>query len=255
MNINIISNNQCCLKMDVIGDYQLSLNTVSGMFNIVILNSEDYLKVGDIVIEGFDEYNTIDSDTLTRLINTQYVIETGDTTDELISYNMFNSKFTFSHPITDCSVRMKYLLGIKSFPASVSDVVASFIGPPYLFIHTSDLSALMRYSWQTKPQITSTDIYASVKNIVSVNLNTFTVGFPFSLIGSSFITDESKLKEVNFVITGLYGEEILFTNDIIYNFTLQQLPPTSPEVMTESMPETVNESMNESVNEPVNESN
>ena len=253
MNINIISNNQCCLKMDVIGDYQLSLNTVSGMFNIVILNSEDYLKVGDIVIEGFDEYNTIDSDTLTRLINTQYVIETGDTTDELISYNMFNSKFTFSHPITDCSVRMKYLLGIKSFPASVSDVVASFIGPPYLFIHTSDLSALMRYSWQTKPQITSTDIYASIKNIVSVNLNTFTVGFPFSLIGSSFITDESKLKEVNFVITGLYGEEILFTNDIIYNFTLQQLPPTSPEVMTESMPETVNESMNESVNEPAPE--
>ena len=109
-----------------------------------------YLKVGDIVINGFDEFNNIDSETLTRLINTKYVMETGDTED-LIQYNMFNSKFTFSHPITDCSVRMKYLLGIKSFPASISDVVASFIGPPYLFIHTSDLSALMRYSWQTKP--------------------------------------------------------------------------------------------------------
>ena len=222
MNINIISNNQCCLKMDVIGDYQLSLNTVSGMFNIVILNSEDYLKVGDIVINGFDEFNNIDSETLKNLINTKYQNESGET-ENLIEYNSFCGKFSFSHPISDCSVRLKYLLGIKSFPASVSDVVASFIGPPYIFIHTSDLSALMRYSWQTKPQMTTTDIYASIKNIVSVNLNTFTAGFPFSLIGSSFITDESKLKEVNFVITGLYDEEILFTNDIIYNFTLQQL--------------------------------
>ena len=222
MNINIISNNQCCLKMDVIGDYQLSLNTVSGMFNIVILNSEDYLKVGDIVINGFDEFNNIDSETLKNLINTKYRNESGET-ENLIEYNSFCGKFSFSHPISDCSVRLKYLLGIKSFPASVSDVVASFIGPPYIFIHTSDLSALMRYSWQTKPQMTTTDIYASIKNIVSVNLNTFTAGFPFSLIGSSFITDESKLKEVNFVITGLYDEEILFTNDIIYNFTLQQL--------------------------------
>ena len=205
MNINIISNNQCCLKIDVIGDYQLSFNTVSGMFNIILLNNDDYLKVGDIVINGFAEYNTIDSETLTRLINTKYVIETGDTED-LIQYNMFNRKFSFSHPITDCSVRMKYLLGIKLFPASVSDVVASFIGPPYLFIHTTDLSSLMRYSWQTKPKLTTNDIYASIKNIVSVNLNTFTVGFPFSLIDSSFITDESQLKEVNFVITGLYDQ-------------------------------------------------
>ena len=79
--------------------------------------------------------------------------------------------------------------------------------------------------------------------IVSVNLNTFTVGFPFSLIGSSFITDESKLKEVKFVITGLYGEEILFTNDIIYNFTLQQLQTSNEQ------PVMMNESMNESTNE------
>ena len=222
MNINIISNNQCCLKMDVIGDYQLSLNTVSGMFNIILLNNDDYLKVGDVVIDGFDEFNNIDSETLKNLINTKYQNESGET-ENLIEYNSFCGKFSFSHPISDCSVRLKYLLGIKSFPASVSDVVASFIGPPYIFIHTSDLSALMRYSWQTKPQMTTTDIYASIKNIVSVNLNTFTAGFPFSLIGSSFITDESKLKEVNFVITGLYDEEILFTNDIIYNFTLQQL--------------------------------
>ena len=35
MNINIITNNKCCLKIDVIGNYQLSLNSVSGMFNIV----------------------------------------------------------------------------------------------------------------------------------------------------------------------------------------------------------------------------
>ena len=252
MNINIISNNQCCLKMDVIGDYQLSLNTVSGMFNIILLNNDDYLKVGDVVIDGFDEFNNIDSETLKNLINTKYQNESGET-ENLIEYNSFCGKFSFSHPISDCSVRMKYLLGIKSFPASVSDVVASFIGPPYIFIHTSDLSALMRYSCQTKPQITSTDIYASVKNIVSVNLNTFTVGFPFSLIGSSFITDESKLKEVNFVITGLYGEEILFTNDIIYNFTLQQLQTSineQPVMMNESMPESMNESTPEQPNLP-----
>ena len=145
MNINIISNNQCCLKIDVIGEYQFNLNTVSGMFNIVLLNNDNYLKVGDIIIDGFNEYNMITSETLERSINTKYVSETGDIED-LIQYNMFNSKFTFSHPITDFSVRMKYLLGIKSFPASVSNVVASFIGPPYLFIHTNDLSSLMCYS-------------------------------------------------------------------------------------------------------------
>jgi len=52
---------------------------------------------------------------------------TGDVENDLISYNMFNSKFTFSHPITDCSIKMKYLLDIKSFPASVSNVVASHV--------------------------------------------------------------------------------------------------------------------------------
>ena len=94
------------------------------MFIIVLLNNDDYLKVGDLVIDGFDENNMITSETLERLINTKYVSETGDTEGYLIQYNIFNSKFTFSHPITDCSVWMKFLLGIKSFLASVSDVVA-----------------------------------------------------------------------------------------------------------------------------------
>ena len=83
----------------------------------------------------------------------------------------------------------------------------------------------MRYSWQTKPDID--DNYAAIKNIVSVNLNTFNFNFPFSLVSSSFIADDSQLKEVNFIITGLYDEEILFTNDIIYNFTLNQLQTPS----------------------------
>ena len=217
MNINIITNNKCCLKIDVIGNYQLSLNSVSGMFNIVLLNSDDYLTVNNLTINGFDEFNTIDAPTIETLINEKYQ-ELTQTTDDLITFNMYNNKFTFSQPITDCSTRMKYLLGIKSFPSSMSDVVASFIGSPYLFIYTTELSSLMRYSWQTMPE--PQDNYATIKNIVSINLNTFTTGYPFSLVGSSFVVDESLLKEVNFVITGLYDEEIIFTNDIIYTFTL-----------------------------------
>ena len=213
MNINIISNNRCCLKMDLIGNYQLSLNGVSGMFNIVLLNSDDYIKVGDVLIDGFEELITIDASILESLVN--------EKRSNLISFNMYNNKFTFNEAITDCSTRFKYLLGIKSFPSLKSDVVASFNGSPYLFINTTQLSSLMRYSWQTRPE--SGSDYATIKNIVSVNLNTFNFNFPFSLIGSSFIADDSQLKEVNFVITGLYDEEILFTNDIIYNFTLNQL--------------------------------
>lgn len=220
MNINIISNNRCCLKMDLIGNYQLSLNGVSGMFNIVLLNSDDYIKVGDDLIDGFDELGAIDASILETIVN--------EKRNNLLSFNTLNNKFTFNEAITDCSIRFKYLLGIKSFPSLRSDVVASFNGSPYLFINTPQLSSLMRYSWQTKPEGKNNDDYAAVKNIVSVNLNTFNFNFPFSLIGSSFIADDSQLKEVNFTITGLHDEEILFTNDIIYNFTLNQLAPQSP---------------------------
>ena len=218
MNINIISNNRCCLKMDLIGNYQLSLNGVSGMFNIVLLNSDDYIKVGDdVLINGFDEYNLIDASILETIVN--------EKRNSLLSFNTYSNKFTFNESITDCSTRFKYLLGIKSFPSSCSDVVASFNGSPYLFISTTQLSTPMRYSWQTKPDID--DNYAAIKNIVSVNLNTFNFNFPFSLVGSSFIADDSQLKEVNFIITGLYDEEILFSNDIIYNFTLNQIQTPS----------------------------
>jgi hypothetical protein len=209
--------------MDLIGNYQLSLNGVSGMFNIVLLNSDDYIKVGDDLIDGFDELGAIDASILETIVNAKR--------NNLLSFNTLNNKFTFNEAITDCSIRFKYLLGIKSFPSLRSDVVASFNGSPYLFINTPQLSSLMRYSWQTKPEgktscaIKSNDDYAAVKNIVSVNLNTFNFNFPFSLIGSSFIADDSQLKEVNFTITGLHDEEILLTNDIIYNFTLNQLAP------------------------------
>ena len=211
--------------MDLIGNYQLSLNGVSGMFNIVLLNSDDYIKVGDDLIDGFDELGAIDASILETIVNAKR--------NNLLSFNTLNNKFTFNEAITDCSIRFKYLLGIKSFPSLRSDVVASFNGSPYLFINTPQLSSLMRYSWQTKPEgkascaIKNNDDYAAVKNIVSVNLNTFNFNFPFSLIGSSFIADDSQLKGVNFTITGLHDEEILFTNDIIYNFTLNQLQTPS----------------------------
>lgn len=239
MNINIISNNKCCLKLDVLGNYQLSLNSVTGMFNIVLLNSDDYIAFSQREkITGFDEYTTMDYTTLTELINSFE--------DGILTFNTANNKYSFKYEITDCSIRLKYLLGIKSFPATSSQTMPSFIGSPYLFIKTSDLSSLMRYSWQTSPK--NKGPYAYIQNIVSINLNTFTVAYPFSLVGSVFNVDESLLHEINFTITGLYDEEIEFANDIIYNFTL-----TSTGNIEDNNYES-NESSNKS-NESNNESN
>lgn len=218
MNINIISNNKCCVKLDVLGNYQLSLNSVNGMFNIVLLNSDDYIAFSDRPkIDGFDEYTTIDYTMLSEIINNEE--------PDMLTYNTANNKFYFKHEIVDCSTRLKYLLGIKSFPATCSQTMPSFIGSPYLFVKTNDLSSLMRYSWQTAP--INKGSYAYIQNIVSINLNTFTIAYPFSLVGSVFNVDESLLHEVNFTITGLYDEEILFTNDIIYNFTLSAMGNSS----------------------------
>lgn len=222
MNINIISNSHCELMVDVVGYYQLTLISVAGLFNTSILNEDDYLEFDNEKIE-FEEFVNITPQIFADYVNAKYH-EIGNT-DDLLEYNDSTTKFIFNKQIIACSDRVKYMLGIRSFPANKSEQATAFNNSQYIFIKSNNLSSPMRYSWQTRPKdknILQTK-YATVQNIVSVNLNTFTVGFPFSLAGNTYTVDESLLKYISFDITDIYGNEIIFQNDIVWTFTLEKL--------------------------------
>lgn len=223
MNINIISNSHCELMVDVVGYFQLTLVSVAGQFNTSVLTEEDYLAIDEGVKIQFEEFVNITPSIFADFVNQKYR-EMGMTVD-LLDYNDATAKFSFTEPITSCSDRVKYMLGIRSLPAKQSEQVTAFNNSQYIFIKSNELSSPMRYSWQTKPRKKDDQkaLYATVQNIVSVNLNTFTVGYPFSLAGNSYTLDESMLKHICFDITDIYGNNIIFQNDIVWTFTLERL--------------------------------
>ena len=71
---------------------------------------------------------------------------------------------------------------------------------------------------------TQLNTYAyEIENIVSVNLNQFSVGYPFTLTGNQYLVKSEQLKHIKFYIVDIYNNPIEFTNDIIWTFSLEKL--------------------------------
>ena len=98
-----------------------------------------------------------------------------------------------------------------------------------LIIKSKGIATGMRFSDQrsivqsTCHQILkSNDNYAAtIANIVSINLNQFSVGFPFVLTGNSYNVRGSELKNIEFKIVDIYDNDIEFVNDLIWCFGLE----------------------------------
>jgi hypothetical protein len=60
MNINILSNHKCFLSIHVEGNYVLTLNSVSGLYNPIVLDIDDWIKLeGDVIIKPMDRFINI----------------------------------------------------------------------------------------------------------------------------------------------------------------------------------------------------
>ena len=79
----------------------------------------------------------------------------------------------------------------------------------------------MRFSDQT---IRSNDnSAATIANIVSINLNQYSVGFPFTLTGNSDNVRGGQFQNVVFKIVDIYDNDLEFINDLIWYLSLEQI--------------------------------
>jgi hypothetical protein len=207
--INIIANNRCIINVDLVGTYMLSLISVSGLYNPIILDENDWLEFEDETINITERILNVDihllNDYLTTISNLNF--ET----------NLTSLITVFPKKLVNCSERFKHIYNLKTFPTDRS-TFAQTNGPMFLLIKSENISTEMRFCIQAN------EIYASmISNIVSVNLNQFSVGFPFSLTGNSFKVNEVQLKHLEFKIVDIYGNDVEFINDLIWTFTLEKL--------------------------------
>ena len=199
-DIYIVAGGTCEVNLDVEGEYMLSCVSITGRLAITIMDTTDYVKYKtsstSSTVTSKNMVLTVNSTITSTLIPllTRSVCEKKD--DGLLYY-----KFD----ITDCSDRLKYILGIKSLPTTADDV------------------------FQTSPSLNGPTFFQVVCDKLSgcgtVTANSYSVNNMFQLSGPSYIGDMSK---VIFSIRGVYDEDIEFNEDLLWHFQLTKLPPSKP---------------------------
>jgi len=219
--ITIVSNNKCTLKINVDhAEYTLTLASVSGMFNPIIIDTDDWIlfengfkyipsqRIVNISLSTFNDWLT--QDYSNQLTTEGYdECETGFMTDE---YSMIT---TFPDKIKDYSDRFKHIYGEISVQGSY---LAQTNGPMFLFIKCTGIPAAIRFCDQTKDD--NNDYSPIITEILSINLNQFAIGVPFVLTGGDVSVDHSMLRNVEFRITDIYNNDIKFINNLIWTFIL-----------------------------------
>ena len=199
-DIYIVAGGTCEVNLDVEGEYILTCVSITGRLAITIMDTTDYVKYKTSSTSStVNEKNmnvTINSTITSTLIPllTRSVCEKKD--DGLLYYK---------YEITDCSDRLKYILGIRSLPTTADEVFQtspSFNGPTFFQVVCDKLSGCG-----------------------TVTANSYSVNNMFQLSGPSYIGDMSK---VTFSIRGIYDEVIEFNEDLLWQFQLTKLSPTKP---------------------------
>jgi hypothetical protein len=207
--INIVSKNKCIINVDMIGTYQLSLISVSGLYNPIIIDENDWIEFADGTLHITERIVNTDIHLLNEYLTTISNMEFETNPTSMITL--------FPKTVVNCSNRFKHIYNLISFPTDRS-TFAQTNGPMILLIKSEHLSTEMRFCNQSVEQ------YASIiPNIVSVNLNSFSVGYPFSLSGYSFKVYANQLKHLEFKIVDIYGNDVEFINDLIWTFTLEKI--------------------------------
>lgn len=230
MMINIISNDTCEVKVDVVGTYGLSLNSVSGMFYPIILTNGDYINIKDDknritnVVNESELINISMEGVLMRFQNlyqAAYLVQHGEMPEnyEFIFEPETNAIY-FPGIIVECSPNALVVFGITSLPTATNQYIGSTNGPQFIFIKCDELSSPMRYCNQLEKD---SNKYAAITNILSITLNTFSTGYPFSLQGNQFVLDSNQLSSIKMQIVDIHGNPISFKNNLLWNFQLDKI--------------------------------
>ena len=186
--INILATDECQLNLDLTGDYDVLLNSVTGTMNIpIVAKDEDYvtysvdekktITIGSSsesqttitrepgqtyrVVVGQNVYATGMINEPTDLIQQFYGSTTNSSSEtgvyswyvfvSLLSFNTLTNHFKFQCNILDASIRMKYVLGIRHVFPKVGEEAErpySFGVSPYYFIYVDNAKCRSRFVWQ-----------------------------------------------------------------------------------------------------------
>lgn len=247
--INIISNNICELNLNVTGIFNITLVSVSGKFNPIILNIDDFITF-EVVGKSYDMHinNVISKgdisshiEYLNTCFTSWYVDKFGTQPSKLFDIDMLNGLIIFPLPIKFCTNRLKHLLGILTLPSErteergveMGQMCFNDNGANFLLIKCDKLNTPMRFSHQTTDKLSAK--YPAITNIVSLNLNNFSLSYPFQLTGNQFILSSKDLVGLEFKITDIYDEDIEFMNELLWTFQIEkiadELIPSSEDVV------------------------
>ena len=218
--INILANNKCIVNVDQVGEFTFTLHSVSGMYNPIILDTNDWIKFSSFTLKVTTRMINITMSQLNEYLSDEYTTQ-GGTSITTFETDITSMITVFPEAIIDCSDRFKHIYNISTFPATMSNKLVQTNGPMILIIKSKGIMTGMRISDQ---RIATNENYAAtIANIVSVNLNQYSVGFPFTLTGNSYNVRGNQLQNVEFKIVDIYDNDLEFINDLIWCFSFEQI--------------------------------
>jgi hypothetical protein len=199
--MNIISDNRCHIQINECGEFELSIASISGKFNPIILSTHDSIKLEGYPIY-FWEYDTtsIEIEEFITILNQHFG-------HVIFLYNSFLK-------------RVEYTTQIEQMTSNFKNIIefGSTNGPPFLFVRAEHLNTPMRYCNELK-----NENYPAIVNIVSITLNTFATDYPFVLGGVSTKINSQQLKSINLRITDEDDNDIRFISPILWSFNLSKI--------------------------------
>ena len=197
-NVYILSTDECDFTIEEAGDFNITLNTVSGLYNTPLLAKGDYVDYIDVngVSQRYTQMFPIDYSLTCPSVAAMF--------PGIVSYHEGFGRFQFLVKITDCSPRFKYVFGIRDdLPVGVntfSKFIPSTVGSPCLCVECKNIAGFS-----------------------SINTNMFNLGSTFELQGGAWSANGNNLSHVLFGITGYYGEKLEVYGELLWSFTLEKV--------------------------------
>jgi hypothetical protein len=199
--MNIISNNRCLIRVNECGDFDLSIASISGKFNPIILSTRDFIKLENYPVIHW-QYDTVSLD-LDEFIN----VMNQRLGSEVFSYDPNLKKVNSTILIEEMSPNFNNIIEFSSVS-----------GPLFIFVQAEHLNTPMRFCNELIG-----DEYPAIVNIVSITLNTFAQDYPFVLGGVNTKINSQQLKNIQLRITDEFDNDILFISPILWSFNMQNL--------------------------------
>ena len=179
----------------------------SGIFYPTILDTDDYIVFSDFTLNVTKKFINIDIYSLNEYLSEEFDNHFPNV-NGCFESDLQTMTTTFPSEVINYSDRFKHIY----------DNAPNTNGPMILIIKSS-LPTEMRFCNQQKGEV-----YAStITNVVSINLNQFSIGFPFSLVGNEFIVDGNQLRNIEFTIVDIYNNPIEFHGDLIWTFNIERI--------------------------------